>query len=178
MSCSAGECGRPEPYRAAQARAAAAIRRQILSCDLLFCREGHGTPLAPSARTRSKAAPIHYQSNNHAIPSAPSRACPISRKKIVKTLLNLAMSGPLNPKICLNADFPVGTFARLCVLARDCSIVSQLPGAVSNCATTTPAVFWDSHQACFHVFPSLPRLMITIPCNHGMEAPKTRKSNP
>ena len=109
MSCSVGECGPPEPYRAAQAQAVAAIRRQFLFRDLPSCREGHGNPLAPCATTRSKAASIHYQSNNHAIPNTPSRACPISRKKIVKTLLNLAIIGPLHPKICLNADFPGGT---------------------------------------------------------------------
>jgi hypothetical protein len=61
------------------------------------------------AATRRKTAPIHHPSNNHSIPNAPSRACPISRKKIVKTLLNLAMSGPLKRKICPNADFPVGS---------------------------------------------------------------------
>ena len=101
--------GGPGPYRAARARAIAVIRRQIISCDLPFCREGHGNPLAPSANTRRKPASIHYQSNNHAIPNAPSRACPISRKKIVKRLLNLGMSGSLKGKICLNADFPAGS---------------------------------------------------------------------
>ena len=97
----------PEPYRAAQARAVGTICRQFLLGDLPSCCEGHAHPLAPSANTRRKTASIHYQSNNHAILNASGRACPIPRKKIVKTLLNLAMSRPLKPKICVNANFPV-----------------------------------------------------------------------
>jgi len=107
-SSPATECGQSRALPAAQARAIAAIRRQLLSCDLPFCREGHRNPLAPSANTRRKAASIHYQSNNHAIPNTAGRTCPVSRKKIVKILLNLARIGTRELKTCANARFSRG----------------------------------------------------------------------